>query len=237
MKGKIICIDGGGDRIGKHTQATLLSEYLQKLGLAVKCISFPNYGTPQAKPVEDYLNGNFSCLKPLEVSMLYALDRSVTLREEMIPEFLQNGGCVIFDRYVSSNVVYQTAISMKHSGKSITGDFANTALIMRIEQLEYEILKLPRPDLTIYLDMSRYVNEKLLMQDLKNDDKTGDLIEQDRELLDRVNVIGKELALLCNWKIVTCDDGISPYPKELIHEKVVRIVEEFAEELPTQKEE
>lgn len=231
MKGKIICVDGGGDRIGKHTQAVMLSNYLKNHGLDVKCISFPNYGTPQAKPVEDYLNGKFNFLNPLEISMLYALDRSVTLREEKISEFLQDGGCVIFDRYVSSNIVYQIALAMKHTGKSIVGDFNNTTLIMNIEQLEYNLLKLPRPDLTIYLDMTRFVNEKLLSKDLM-DDKEGDILEQDTELLDRVNVIGRELALLCNWKIVKCDDGVSPYSRETVHEKVVRIVDEFAETIP-----
>ena len=82
MRGKIICIEGN-DRVGKHTQALMLEKYIQNIGYDVQTVSFPNYGTIQAKPAEMYLAGSFPMLGPMEASMLYAFDRSVTFKEKI----------------------------------------------------------------------------------------------------------------------------------------------------------
>lgn len=226
MKGKIICIDGSGDRIGKHTQATMLTDYINSLGVPAKCISFPNYGTPQAKPVEMYLAGEFPRLGPIEASMLYAFDRSVTLRQEKAVEFVNNGGCLILDRYVSSNAIYQIASSLKEGEEVSIGNSNNYFLSFKIEQLEYQIVGLPRPNITIYLDMDRGMNKTLLDEDTEKSGK--DILESNEKLLDRVNIIGKQLANLCNWSIIKCNDDQRVFSKEEIHEKIKDTIADFA---------
>ena len=42
MNGKVITIEGG-DRVGKHTQSVLLSQYLYSIGIDTITLSFPNY--------------------------------------------------------------------------------------------------------------------------------------------------------------------------------------------------
>lgn len=223
MKGKIICIEGS-DRVGKHTQSMMLADYIRGYGYDVKTLSFPNYGTEQAKPVESYLAGNFNMLDPMEASMLYAFDRSVTFREMNIRSFLREGGVLILDRYTTSNVVFQIARSINEENKIDVRSNKAFELIYKIEKLEYGFLNLPRPDAVIYLKLDRDIQKQLL-----KDDETIkgvgsiDIHESNEKLLDRVSVIGVQLASICGWNIVECYDekNNSMFSKEEILQKIV----------------
>lgn len=223
MRGNIICLEGN-DRVGKHTQSLLLAEYIRENGYNVKTISFPNYGKPQASPVEKYLAGGFSELSPIEASMLYAFDRSITLREMHIKEFLKKGGVLILDRYTPSNVVFQTARALKDCEDiDIKSDKAFKT-IYQIETLEYSILELPRPNAVVYLNLDRE-NQKYLMD---GDDEIkgvkNDIHESDPDLLDRVSQVGVQLAELCDWILIDCFDKENHkiYSKEEILKKIIK---------------
>ena len=83
-KGKLIAIEGL-DGSGKATQAKLLAGYLAAQGLAVREVSFPDYGSDSSALVIMYLAG-------------YKKDWG---------SFYENGGIVIADRYTTSNAVHQ----------------------------------------------------------------------------------------------------------------------------------
>ena len=57
-KGKLIAIEGL-DGSGKATQAKLLAGYLAAQGLAVREVSFPDYGSDSSALVKMYLAGQF----------------------------------------------------------------------------------------------------------------------------------------------------------------------------------
>lgn len=224
MKGKIICIEGN-DRVGKHTQSILLSNYIQSLGYSVKCLSFPNYGTPQAKPVESYLAGSFPMLGPLEASILYAFDRSVTMKELEIKSFLKDGGVIVMDRYTPSNIIYQIARSFKDGEEINISSEKVFNLAYKIEHLEYNILGLPRPDAIVYLKLDREMNKRLLENDTEiKGNNLKDLHESDELLLDRVAEVGIKIARLSDWSIVECYDyeNAQMYPKEKILKEIIR---------------
>lgn len=222
MRGKIICIEGN-DRVGKHTQALMLEKYIQNIGYDVQTVSFPNYGTIQAKPAEMYLAGSFPMLGPMEASMLYAFDRSVTFKEKNIYSFLKDGGVLILDRYTTSNIVYQLARSFKDDEiVDVRVDKAFT-LIYKIEQLEYNILGLPRPDAVVYLKLDREGQKYLIENDHQDKGLKNDYHESNEKLLERVSEVGIQLARLCEWNIVNCFDesNHSIFSKEEILEKIV----------------
>lgn len=202
MKGKIITIEGG-DRVGKFTQSTLLSQYLSNIGIETKWHSFPSYGRKQASPVESYLAGEFLNITGMEASLLFALDRSITCRERDIKQFVENGGWVVFDRYTPSNQMYQCARDLPDTINLNSSLPINWKMVEDIETLEYNILGLPRPDHIIYLALSRENNDILLNKDIGEDG--GDVHEKNHFLLDKAAVVGMELAKKYHWEIIDCN--------------------------------
>lgn len=221
MRGKIISIEGG-DRVGKHTQSLLLEQWLKDQGLNVKQFSFPNYGTKQSQPVENYLAGIYGELDPMEASILYAFDRSVTLREEKINTFLENGGYVVFDRYVQSNMMYQTARHISDDINLKNMDTYDNTFIEKISQLEFDILGLPKPDIIIYLDLDRKLNDNLLDKDLGKDG--GDIHEKNHNLLDKASVVGSLIAKNYGWKQIPCNDDNGILSIDEIHKKIIEVI-------------
>jgi len=109
MKSKIIVIEGL-DGSGKATQTKILCEKFSALGKKVTKLEFPNYESPAAAPVKMYLDGEFGD-KPDDVnayaaSAFYAVDRVASYLQFWKKE-CDNGGVILSDRYVTSNIIYQ----------------------------------------------------------------------------------------------------------------------------------
>lgn len=218
MNGKVITIEGG-DRVGKHTQSILLSQYLYSIGIDTITLSFPNYGSKQASPVERYLAGDFLNANGMEASLLYAFDRSITCREQNIKKFIEDGGWVIFDRFTPSNQMYQCARDLPEEIDLNKPLPINWKMAEDVETLEYDILGLPKPDHIIFLALSRENNDILLKKDLG--ENGGDIHENNHSLLDRAAAVGMELAKKYHWEIINCDSkdrGIQSI--EFIHEMI-----------------
>lgn len=184
MRGKIIAFEGT-DGSGKETQSKLLVEKLKHIGIPAKYISFPEYGTPHAKPVEDYLQGVYGevgNLSPLQVSTLYAFDRSVSVKEHHLKEELENGTWFIIDRYTESNVLFQTAM--------IDNSFEKQIAIRNIYMLENCILDIPPADLVIFLHLPTEFSVELIKQ---REGKT-DIHESNFNFLKKVEKNALELA-------------------------------------------
>lgn len=142
-KGKLVVIDGM-DGSGKTTQIGLLTKKLKKQGLKVKHIHFPHY--------ENFFGGfighclteqyyNFLKVHPKIVSVLYAADRWES--SEQLKKYLNQGYVVLLDRYVSANQI--------HQGGKIKSAVKRASFIKWLDEMEYKVFKIPRPDLTIYL--------------------------------------------------------------------------------------
>ena len=91
--------------------------------------------------------------------MFYAIDRfddSFNLREDF-----KNYDYVISNRYVSANMIHQAG---KISDKQERDEFLDW-----LEELEYGIFGIPRPDKTIFLNVSPEMSQKLVLMKEKRE--------------------------------------------------------------------
>ena len=157
--GKLIVIEGV-DSSGKETQTRLLYEYIKTRTENVKKISFPDYESDFCVPVKKYLAGDLgnapSDVNAYAASSFYAIDRYASYKKNW-GSFYEDGGVVVCDRYVTSNIIHQ---AMKIDGDK--KDFIDW-----LADYEYNKLGLPKPDVVIFLDMPPAA-ARFLMKNRKN---------------------------------------------------------------------
>lgn len=214
-RGKFIVIDGT-DGSGKATQTKMLQEYLVKSGYEVEVADFPQYGTKTAGPVEEYLNGKYGQMNPYACSILYAIDRFDASFK--IREWLDQGKIVISNRYVTANA--------GHQGGKIDSNAERIKFFKWLDNLEYNILGIPKPDLNIILHVPAKVAQKLVDKKPKNarvyaKGKKRDLHEKDLKHLERAEVVFIEIAeLFPNTKFIECYEGGKLLDPQEIHNRV-----------------
>ena len=146
----------GLDGAGKSTQVKKLRAYLESLFGSLEYIHFPRYDAPvYGDLISRFLRGDFGSnetVHPQLVALLFAEDRHGAAPS--IKTVLQNGGTVLLDRYVYSNIAYQCAkLSDKDEADGLRDWIFNT---------EYGDFQLPKPDLNIFLDVPiGFVESKL----------------------------------------------------------------------------
>ncbi len=200
--GKLIVIEGT-DSSGKQTQTENLYERLEKEYDKIKKISFPNYDSPACEPVKMYLAGEFGTdaqkVNPYPASTMYAIDRYASYKKDW-EEFYKENGIILTDRYVTSNMIHQAS---KISDKEEKEVYLNW-----LEDLEYNKISIPRPDLTIFLNMPPEMANKL-MEARKNkitgEDKK-DIHEKNKEYLRKSHENACEIAKKYNWIEIKCVD-------------------------------
>lgn len=197
----LLVVIEGIDGSGKGTQTVRLCDQLRGQGLSVGTLSFPRYrDTFFGKRIGDFLNGKFGQLSevdPFLASLLYAGDRLES--KAVLQRLLAANDVVVLDRYVPSNIAHQAG---KRTGAE------RTLLADWIEQMEYGIFGLPRPDLVILLDASAEVSQSLIARKAQRDytDRAADLQEADVNYLAGVRSAYRELAAERGWAIVPVSD-------------------------------
>jgi dTMP kinase len=225
QKGKFIVIDGT-DGSGKKTQMDLLVDRLRKEGYKVETADFPQYGKWSANIVERYLRGEFGPLKTIgakKASLFYALDRYAASFD--IRDLLNEGTIVIANRYVSSNKGHQL-------GK-IQDPKERTAFLDWVNDLEYNIFEIPKPDLTLFLHMAPEIGQQLV--DRKKDREYTRGVKRDIHEDDINHLKNAESAyLFClendkseNWKRIVCFEKDNPRPIEEIQKEVYKVIKEL----------
>ena len=149
----------GLDGAGKSTQVNKLKEYLISLFGSIEYIHFPRYDAPvYGSLISRFLRGDFGSndsVHPQLVALLFAEDRHGAA--SAMKGILDQGGCVLLDRYVYSNIAYQCAkLSDPSEAEALRDWIFNT---------EYGSFELPKPDLNIFLDVPiDFVEAKLKNQ-------------------------------------------------------------------------
>lgn len=229
QKGKIILIEGT-DGSGKKTQSVKLTERLNSIGFLAERMAFPRYHTPTGRIISQcYLGkkrdpgegdvawfGDPDKINPKVISMLYAADR-LSAKEEMI-EILSSGKHLILDRYVESN--------MAHQGGKETDSRKRTQMFEFVYKLEYGLLQLPRPDLTLFLYMPHEIGRELK----KKSGEETDGHEANKKHLERAEEAYLELARRFSWPTIECalDGTIRGLRNpEDIHEEIFSISRNF----------
>ncbi len=228
MKGKLIVIDGT-DGSGKGTQTNLLVEKLRKEGHKVEIADFPRYGERSAVLAEDYLNGKFGSAKDVgayRASIFYAADRYAASFQ--MKRWLDEGKIVVSNRYVSA--------SMGHQAGKIKDKIERDKFLNWLEDLEYNIFGIPKPDTHILLFMPPQIGQKLVEKkeqrsyiEDSNKGKNKDIHEADiQHLIDAAESF-KYVANKYNWNVIECAPNGKLKSIEEVHsmiwEKVKWIIE------------
>ena len=218
-KGKLIVFEGI-DGSGKGTQTKKLFNFLKNKGIKTELFEFPFYSeTFFGKEVGNYLNGEFGGLNevhPKLSAMLYAGDR-YEKRNELI-EKLNQGYLIICDRYVPSNIAHQTAKYQNEREKE--------NLKKWIEELEYGVYKLPKPDLIFFLNMNPDISDKLILNKSKRDytDKKKDLHENDNSYLKNVYNTFCEMVSNDNWENIMSNEDKNLKTIDNIQNEIISIL-------------
>ncbi|WP_064615575.1 dTMP kinase [Streptobacillus moniliformis] len=221
--GKLIIIEGT-DGSGKQTQTRKLYNRLVNNGINVKKISFPNYNSDASVLVKMYLSGKFGS-KPTDVnaytaSTFYGIDRYASYKLEWEIEYLSDY-VIISDRYTGSNMI--------HHGSKIDDEIEKEKYLNWLEDLEFNKFELPRPDLTIFLNVPiEYTFNLMKNRDNKfTGDSKKDIHERDEEYLKKSYYNALNIAREKNWKIINCVVDNNMLSIDDIHELIYDEVKEL----------
>ncbi len=155
----------GLDGAGKSTQIELIKQYLKSKDKEFEYIHFPTQDSPFfGDLISRFLRGEFGGLSevnPYLVALLFAGDRFNLSKE--INAWQAEGKMVINDRYVYSNIGFQCS---KLEGEKEIEDLFNW-----IFDLEYNYFKIPKPDLSIFLDVPFEFTRKRLTENRSGSDR------------------------------------------------------------------
>ena len=216
----------GLDGAGKSTQVKKLRTYLESLFGSLEYIHFPRYDAPvYGDLISRFLRGDFGSnetVHPQLVALIFAEDRHGAA--PAMKNTLENGGTILLDRYVYSNIAYQCAKLKDEQEADRLRDW--------IFNTEYGDFDLPRPDLNIFLDVPISFVESKLKADRAGDDRdylegAQDIHEADIEFQKRVRAIYKRQCELDPKFIrIDCSDEYGMMlPPGAIFEKVKAVVD------------
>lgn len=223
-KGQFIVIDGT-DWSWKWTQTRLLVQRLKDLWYNVEIADFPQYGKRSAMMVEDYLNWEFWTAQevwPYRASILYAVDRYAASFK--IKKRLDEWKIVISNRYVSSN--------MWHQAGKIKDLAERDKFLARLDDLEYGLFDIPRPDKNILLYMPTEIWQQLVDKKWHRNYvwwQKRDIHEADLQHLKDAAEAYKYVAKKYNWTIIdsTPEGNLLSIEEigELIREEIKKIID------------
>lgn len=209
----IIAIEGT-DGCGKKTQTDLLCKFLENQGFKVKKLSFPNYESETSSLVKMYLRGDFgenvNDINGYQASVFYAVDRLGTMLNVNVDDY----DFVVFDRYVQSNIIHQSTRIKDLKELDYFIDWLN--------DLEFNKLRLPKPNKILFLDVPVEISIKLARErkDLKNGQEK-DIQEKDDNHLINAYKRGKYVAKKLNWLVIDCSKNDNIKSIDEIHEDIL----------------
>lgn len=225
LKGKIIVIEGT-DGSGKQTQTKLLKERLNKEGYDVYTTSFPNYESDSSAAVKMYLTGeittNANEVSPKAAAAFYAIDRYITYKKEFEKIYNDKKHVIIFDRYVASNIIHQGAKIINQGENSD----ALSHFITWLFNFEHNDLKIPKVDITIYLNVPIDVTMKLKS---KRPNKITNQVKQDIhesniDHLLNASKAGLMAAEMLGWNVISCTENGIMRSIEDIHRDIYNTI-------------
>lgn len=220
-QGTFIVIEGT-DGSGKGTQFKLLADYLRDHGHEVATFDFPQYDQPSSYFVKKYLNGDYGTAEqigPYTSSLFYALDRYEAA--PAIRQALSEGKIVLSNRFTGS--------SMGHQGTKFIHAEERRGYFIWLDNLEFEMLKIPRPTMSIVLRVPAEIAQTLVDQKEARSytDKKRDIHEADLSHLQRAVAVYDDICQLFpkDFQRIDCVRGGDLLSIETIQELVRQKVE------------
>ena len=209
MAGKFIVIEGL-DGSGKATQTEILRKYFEQNGETVKKLTFPDYDNESSALVKMYLGGEFGDnpddVNAYAAAAFYTVDRVASFLKFWKEDY-ENGAVILADRYATSNIIYQMSKLPENEWDRYI-DFQ--------QDFEYSKIKVPEPDLVIYLDVEPEVSQKLLSSRYSGDESKKDLHEKNLNFLLSCRKSALYAAKRLGWVRISCTkDGEMRTIKEI----------------------
>ena len=228
---KLIVIEGT-DCSGKETQSKMLVDKLNKEGIKSTILSFPMYNSPTGKIIgacylgkeeickeilKDGLTGLFEekapNVDPITSSLFYAADRRYNL--PVLEKSMEEYDVIVLNRYTYSN--------MAHQAGKIENVNKRTFMFQMLDNLEFNVCKLPRPDKTIFL----HVPYEMAIKLMKSRNEKSDQNENDINHLKNAELTYLQLADYYNFETIKCFEDNKMKSIEEIHENIYNIVEKI----------
>lgn len=198
----------GLDGAGKSTQLEKLTRFLSERKVNYKQMHFPRYDQPiYGELIARFLRGEFGDINqvdPYLVALLYAGDRAQAA--PLMKEWLDDEGLfLITDRFVYSNVAFQCA--------KVADKKEQQRLKEWIVDLEFNHNALPRPTISLFLDVPFKFTRRSLSKQREGEDRSyleGSKDIHEESLDFQANV--REMYLDCakddpNFHVIDCSDG------------------------------
>jgi dTMP kinase len=215
----------GLDGSGKSTQIKLISEYLESNKIKYKYLHFPRTNSPiYGELVAKFLRGelgDINTVNPYLIALIYAGDRNDA--KEIINEWISENYLVVIDRYVYSNIAFQCAKLRKEDEIEKLSNW--------IKYLEFEYHKIPKPDISLYLDVPFEFTKQKLNKSREGDDRKylqgkEDIHEKDLSFQEKVRAIYlREIEKEPNFERINCTDeeGKILSPKK-IRDQIIKYI-------------
>ena len=197
----------GLDGAGKSTQIRKLRELFAARGIESEYVHFPRFDAPvYGELIARYLRGELGSVEqvdPYIVALLFAGDRADMASQ--IRAWEADGKVVIVDRYVYSNIGYQCAKMPTEEGREQLKEW--------ILRTEYEHFAIPRPDISLFLDVPFAFTAKSLTTERSGDDRNylnggTDIHEASLDLQQMVRRVYLEAAKSdTTLKVIDCNDA------------------------------
>ena len=215
----------GLDASGKSTQIKLLKDYFEEKKISYQYLHFPRTTSPVfGKLIAKFLRGelgNIDSVNPYLVALIYAGDRNDA--KNMIRQWIDSGYLMLVDRYVYSNIAFQSA---KLSEEGEIEDLSEW-----IKNLEYEYYGIPKPDINLFLDVPFGFTIKKLREKRQGKDRSylkgkEDIHEKDLRFQENVRSIYlKEINKEDDFFRVDCrNDSGEVLPSWQVRDKILEYV-------------
>lgn len=218
MAGKFIVIEGL-DGSGKATQTEILKKAFASKGKKVKKLTFPDYDNPSSALVKMYLDREFGenpdDVNAYAAAAFYTVDRIASYLKFWKEDY-ENGTVILADRYATSNIIYQMSKLPENQWDSYI-DFQ--------ENFEYDKIKVPKPDMVIYLDVEPDVSQKLLSGRYSGDESKKDLHEKNVNFLLQCRKSALYAVEKLGWKKISCTENGEMRSVEDISRDILKIIE------------
>lgn len=221
-EGKLIVLEAP-DGSGKATQTERLYNRLIEDGYKVLKVEYPDYNSNSSALIKMYLNGEFGD-KPDDVnayaaSTFFAVDRFASFKKNW-SSFYQNGGIVLADRYTTSNMVHQAS--------KIENMIEKKKFLDWLWDLEFNLMGLPIPDATIFLDLPPKYSKNLI-ENRKNKftgKEEKDIHERNEDYLSTSYNNAVDIAEEYDWIKINCIKEGNIKNINEIHEEIYNVLKE-----------
>ena len=212
-KGRLIVLEGL-DGCGKSTQLSLLAEHFAQRGTYFRSVSFPNYDSHSGRIISDYLAGKIPCEGrngAYAASSFYAADRYISYSTDWRADF-EKGAVILCGRYTTSNAIYQMTKLPAQERESF---------LAWLEEYEYGMLGLPKPDSVLFLDMPAEVSEGLLSLRYGGEEQKKDIHERSTDFQRSCRDSALYAAQRFDWQVIPCTENGAALSIEEVHARIL----------------